>query len=322
MPRRTLTGEERLDVRYFTRPDASPDLAAVPLGGLGTGSLELHSDGSFREWQIFNNWGNNESTGVWEHWPSYDLPGAFLAVRAAGDRFPPVARVLERNPLFGLPGVAGIALRGRFPVAELDYHDASLPLALRLQAFGPFIPHDPDVACMPVVWFSFDLANEHEGALDVDLVFSIENPHGSDIGVLDLDGHPALALDGAGPGGGSPSGMCLAAMNRESAWWTGRGHDAEADTRELWRTIEEDAWITSRAQKDVRRTAFAAGRLSPCARGSVYRPGRRSRSPSSSPGTSPTIASTGRARTQGTGTPRASARRPTSRPGPRRTTRR
>src|SRR5512137_1175927 len=106
MPRRTLTGEERLDVRYFTRPDPSPDLAAVPLGGLGTGSLELHSDGSFREWQIFNNWGNNESTGVWEHWPSYDLPGAFLAVRAAGTRFPPVARVLERNPLFGLPGIA------------------------------------------------------------------------------------------------------------------------------------------------------------------------------------------------------------------------
>jgi hypothetical protein len=91
MPGRLLTGEGPPDVRYHTRKEPSPNLAAVPLGGPGTGSLELHSDGSFREWQMFNNRGNSERIGIWEHWPSRDLPGSFLAVRVAADGIQPVA---------------------------------------------------------------------------------------------------------------------------------------------------------------------------------------------------------------------------------------
>ena len=52
----------------------------VPLGGLGTGSVELRADGSFAQWQIFNNWGNKEKLLIWEHYPSFNLPDNFFVI--------------------------------------------------------------------------------------------------------------------------------------------------------------------------------------------------------------------------------------------------
>ena len=56
---------------------------AMPLGGLGTGSVALCGDGGLRQWQIFNQ--VNHAAHV---------PHSFFAIWARQGRQPPVARVL------------------------------------------------------------------------------------------------------------------------------------------------------------------------------------------------------------------------------------
>ena len=53
--------------------------SGVPLGGLGTGSVELRRDGYFHEWQMLNN-------APWGAGPALDVPpdSAFLACTFRG----------------------------------------------------------------------------------------------------------------------------------------------------------------------------------------------------------------------------------------------
>ncbi len=93
-----------------TRTDPCEYVGGVPLGGIGTGTIEIRGDGSFREWQIFNNWGNSETVNLFQYSPTYDLLNAFAAVKI-NDK----AYVLETHPAQGLPGVEKIAYDGWFP---------------------------------------------------------------------------------------------------------------------------------------------------------------------------------------------------------------
>ena len=52
------TPDQLLSLLQPTRKDPCTYVGGVPLGALGTGTVELRGDGSFRDWQIFNNWGN------------------------------------------------------------------------------------------------------------------------------------------------------------------------------------------------------------------------------------------------------------------------
>ena len=77
---------------------------ALPLGGIGTGTVSLGGRGNLRDWEIFNRPNKNTS-----------LPYTFAALRISGGGLPqPVARVLEREPLppysasLGLPRGAGL----------------------------------------------------------------------------------------------------------------------------------------------------------------------------------------------------------------------
>lgn len=127
MPKKLMTHEEHLNVKYYTRPDSYPGYAGIPLGGLGTGSIELCADGSLRQWQIFNNLGNNQTIGFWEHWPSFDLAGAFLAVRVECPDHRVVAKVLEKNPVFNLPGIKKVGFSGQYPCCYLHYGQLGIP---------------------------------------------------------------------------------------------------------------------------------------------------------------------------------------------------
>lgn len=266
MPRRTLRGEEPLDVGYCTRPDDSPAVAGLPLGGLGTGSFELHPDGSFREWQIFNNWGNNPVIHIWEHWPSFDLPGAFFAIRVSHAGAEPVARILEQHPLFGFPGIQRINYQGEFPVCSLRYSDPELPAEVELEAFPPFVPHDAELSSTPAACLLFKVRNPLPEPAEIALAFSMENPYGSQVRVMKMGERTVMCLDGIGPGGDSPSGICAASLSEVSEFYSQPAGDPEDATHGFWQWFRA---TTGLGQKDlseagkrgavVARVSLAAG---------------------------------------------------------------
>jgi non-lysosomal glucosylceramidase len=109
---------------------------ALPLGGIGTGSVALAGDGGLRQWQIVNNVNHNGH-----------VPGSFFAIWAgtrqdAGRNavvlqsdalyedsgFQPAPSISDhlipepsRRLLADLPGVDGLAITAQYPIVEVAY---------------------------------------------------------------------------------------------------------------------------------------------------------------------------------------------------------
>src|SRR5215472_17933295 len=148
-------GAERAPDLQYPRTFTGRHLTAIafPLGGVCAGSISLGGRGQLRDWEIFNRPDKGNS-------PSY----AFPAIWAQAGNRTPIARVLESRiqpPYEGssglgtrnAPGLARLAsatFTGEFPLARIDFADPDLPVSVSLEAFSPFIPHEPDDSGLPV----------------------------------------------------------------------------------------------------------------------------------------------------------------------------
>ncbi len=154
-------------------------MLAFPLGGVAAGSVALGGRGQLRDWEIFNRPNKGFS-------PSYAFPSIWIK---AGDA-KPITRVLEARILppyegqDGLgssnsPGLSRIAtaeFTAQYPLAHLEFKDPSLPVRIELEAFSPFIPHDPDASGLPVAILRYRVSNPSRSAAKVAISFSIDNP--------------------------------------------------------------------------------------------------------------------------------------------------
>lgn len=154
---------------------------AFPLGGVCAGSISLGGRGQLRDWEIFNRPDKGNS-------PSYAFPAIWA--QAGGGKS--VARVLESRiqPPYegpsglgtrnapGLVRLASATFTGEFPLARIDFADPSLPVRVSLEAFSPFIPHEPDNSGLPVAILRYRVTNPGQSAAKVSIAWSIDNPTG------------------------------------------------------------------------------------------------------------------------------------------------
>lgn len=149
--------------RKVYRGEAVKDVA-MPMGGIGSGSISICGDGSLREWQIWNQVN-----------ASCILPGSFFAIKAGN-----IARALKTESAGGLKGVAATEFVGEYPIAEIAYKDPDLPIAIQLQAFSPFIPMDPENSGFPAIAYTFTLKNPGREKTSVEIGASLQNGIGFD----------------------------------------------------------------------------------------------------------------------------------------------
>lgn len=166
---------------------------AIPIGGIGAGTIALCGDGSFRQWQIVNQVNHR----------AY-VPHSFFAVRARD-----TARVLISDALYDdhfdaadsvsdhlvpeglkqllktLPGIQGIGFDGLYPVARVTYHDDAAPIDLRLHAYSPFRERDAHHSGGPIACFDFVAKNLTSEMLPVSILAALQNSVGWD-GVCEI----------------------------------------------------------------------------------------------------------------------------------------
>ena len=178
-----------------------PLASGVPLGGLGTGSVEIRDDGRFHDWEIFNNyaWSGNGETAPPEMWSE----DAFFAVRVLQEGDTPRVRLLYHDDMksraacanyhhaimYNFPflrNVEHITYSGRPPFARLEYEDPALPLELSLSAFTPFIPFNAKDSGLPLACFVFRVKNAGRVPCETSLMFSMRNCAGYDLDGLTL----------------------------------------------------------------------------------------------------------------------------------------
>jgi uncharacterized protein (DUF608 family) len=85
---------------------------------------------------------------------------------------------LGSNNAPGLTRLASATFTGEFPLARIDFADSTLPVKVSLEAFSPFIPHEPDESGLPVAILRYRVANPGTVPAKVSIAWSIENPAG------------------------------------------------------------------------------------------------------------------------------------------------
>jgi non-lysosomal glucosylceramidase len=154
-------------------------MISFPLGGVAAGSLGLGGRGQLRDWEIFNRPNQGGS-------PAY----AFPAIWIQSGNSKPIAHVLESrilppyqgdsglgsNNAPGLSRLQGAKFTGQYPLAHIEFEDRRLPVKVELEAFSPFIPHNPDDSGLPVAVLRYRVTNPGMTSVKIGISFSIDNP--------------------------------------------------------------------------------------------------------------------------------------------------
>jgi uncharacterized protein (DUF608 family) len=153
---------------------------AFPIGGIGTGGLELCGRGNLRSWQIFNRTLDHEIQ-----------PYIFSAIFVRSTGKPDFASFLESRllppfdihdngvRLYGLPGMPRLddaEFWGSFPLARIDFKDAHCPVTVSLDAFSPFFPIDIDSSGLPAAVLTYSVINPLSVSVDVSIAWTFSNP--------------------------------------------------------------------------------------------------------------------------------------------------
>lgn len=161
--------------------DATHQAVAFPLGGVGTGNVSLGARGELRDWEIFNSPGKGNL-----------LPNTFFAIRLQTAGQAPVLRVLEGplQPPFtlshgyhpslnaGLPRFASSSFSGEYPFAWVELEDPDVPVRVKLEAYTPLVPLNPDDSGIPCAILTYTVRNISDQPLSMTLVGSLCNAVG------------------------------------------------------------------------------------------------------------------------------------------------
>lgn len=157
----------------------------VPLGGIGTGSVEIRADGRLYDWHIFNNgpWAWRREDKRLEILTPKDF---FLAVRTKAQGGKTTLRLLQAHSGYVLGGdpytlpwlksVEGVEYLGEPPFAFLRYRDSELPVEVSAEAFSPLIPGDSKSSSTPAAAFVLSARNRAQERVEFSLAVGLRSP--------------------------------------------------------------------------------------------------------------------------------------------------
>ncbi len=178
------------------------DKIALPLGGIGTGTVSLGGRGDLRDWEIVN----RPAKGFIPY--GGQQLGPFFALSLRSPEGKSWTRALEGPlPLFvyenshgstainhGLPRFRRASFAAAYPLGQVVLSDPDVPVEVCLQAFNPLVPGDPDTSGLPVAVLRYVIKNTSGQPLRASVCGTIPNFIGSDGSDLTADwkGDPAM----------------------------------------------------------------------------------------------------------------------------------
>ena len=170
-----------------TYDQAHLDRIALPLGGIGTGTVSLGGRGDLHDWEIMN----RPAKGFTPLKRSF---GPFFAVFTKTADGQTQARALE-GPLdlslyeeshgskavnHGLPRFRECRFAAAYPLGQVMLSDPDIPVDVTLQAFNPLVPAAPQTSGIPVAILRYVLRNTTNKVLEASVCGTMPNFIGMD----------------------------------------------------------------------------------------------------------------------------------------------
>lgn len=163
---------------------------ALPVGGIGTGTVSLAGRGMWCDWEVMNVPAKGYSTVT----PGNNAPFFALHTEPVSGSGPTTTTLLA-GPLYdheylhyegrpvdhhGLPRFDHATFHAAYPFGQVDLTDSALPVKVRIKAFNPLIPGDAEASGLPVAVMAYEVTNTSNSALRVSVCGSMRNFVGRD----------------------------------------------------------------------------------------------------------------------------------------------
>ena len=164
------------------------DRIALPLGGIGTGTVSLGGRGDLRDWEIMNRPAKGFVPNIGQRY------GPFFAIFTRTSEGRTSTRALE-GPLplsayenshgsttvnHGLPRFRENTFCAAYPLGQVELSDPDMPVRVRIQGFNPLIPGDAERSGLPIAILRFEITNMTDAPLTAAICGSLPNFIGRD----------------------------------------------------------------------------------------------------------------------------------------------
>jgi non-lysosomal glucosylceramidase len=156
---------------------------ALPIGGIGTGTISLGGRGDLRDWEIMNHPAKGFNPGGCFFAVNIQTPGGDSLTRALEGQIDPANYEGASGcpiPNHGLPRFQHCNFEAAYPFGQVLLSDPQVPIKVKLQAFNPLIPTDPDLSGIPCGVFRYTFQNQTDQPLMVSVCGSLSNFTGYD----------------------------------------------------------------------------------------------------------------------------------------------
>ncbi len=163
-----LMADDHLFARGASRLYRGEHLGAIrlPVGGIGSGSIQIDGEAARPVWQIFNNL------------TQASVPNSFFAVRVKVGGGRAVVRVLQSKAVGPFAAMKSLSFRGEYPFGWFTFNDADLPVEVSLETFNPLIPTDLRSSSIPCAIYNVTVRNPTGKLVEVSLLGAQQNAVG------------------------------------------------------------------------------------------------------------------------------------------------
>lgn len=177
---------------------------ALPIGGIGTGTVSVSGRGSLVDWEIMNRPGKNFSTVT----PGNDAPFFAIHIENGEKKYTkglmgPLLDYeyehMEGRPVnhHGIPRFEKATFDAAYPFGIVNLSDSELPVDVQMKVFNPLIPGDDDASGIPIAILRYEVTNKTDSPLKVSVCGSIRNFIGKDGSKFYLDWKGDRIYEGA-----------------------------------------------------------------------------------------------------------------------------
>ncbi|MCD4664613.1 MAG: hypothetical protein K8R68_05015, partial [Bacteroidales bacterium] len=148
----------------------------------GTGCISIGGRGELRHWEIVNS-PNKEFVPRYSFFALYAKPenGPSVTLLLEGKLLPPYSGPFGSTVKnHGLPRFQQCSFLAAYPFGQVLMSDPEVPVNVRIQAFNPLIPGDPNSSGIPVAIIRFVLTNKMDESVRVSVCGSLLNFIGTD----------------------------------------------------------------------------------------------------------------------------------------------
>jgi len=278
-PQRTFSGE------YATQ-------VAMPLGGIGAGSICLNGYGGLQDFSIRT---RPETTALPVGFTSNSAEAAFAILHVKGS--PAITRLMEgpfpafkifdqglqgqglrRGGFEGFPRFTRCVFEGEYPIGTARLTDDSIPLTVTFTGWSPFIPLDDKNSGIPCILLEYTLHNPSAHAVEYEFSYHLSHlapgckPEQASTANTVIPGKGVLLSNNEDPIAESYGSAALTLIGHEphikGMWLRSPGWEFDSLSA-LWREVSTGAFTTNDGSNHIDKSGrngasiLLAGRLSP-----------------------------------------------------------